>query len=721
MRTNSIGRRQPDPLPLTWEVPAGLVLTWLCLAGAALLAGQATAGLVTGRGWLWPDSPHLLAAAGGLLTGHVGAGVSGTPLPAWLVYLLIGVFQVLLLAVSVWAGIRFWASVGPGRRYGMATRVEAETVLGVGRLRRVRRIIRPDLYGPASHRGIRAAATRRRTGPSTQTTVTAVSSTDSAHVAQTGANGADVPVDAQGRRARFVPAAVGWRLGAGQLPRCGDLWVPYDRTAGVYGPQGSGKTLDLLTPALLAAPGAALVTLTKVEDLLLTVDARSSGGRPVVVLDPFGLAPGLPELVWDPVDGCVDSMVAERRAKAFTAGTVKGAVAGGSGDSAARFYAAEGAKVLQAFFHAAALTGRSIQDVLEWVSNPRQASLPQEILQSHPDAAPFWHGLLHGALHGDDRTAGNTATTVQQAMALFFQQSLRARCTPGPGRPATDLADLIAKGGTIYLLGRDDPYTSASPLMTAIAEHVLDTALLVATASPSGRLCPSFLACLDELPSTAPLPTLRTRMANERALGLSFIYAAQTWRQLVICYGEDEARALFGLTNVIAVFGGGKDGIFNKELSDLIGTSRVSRTTYSRGRNSGGTSYAGADEPILRPEEIRLLPERHALVIADNAKPLIARLTRCIDGKPGNALLAGQAVVKARVGAARARQVPSFARTRTALAAAHRLDLTVPTVAATVPGKAASGSGSPGETPRHDAAVAASSSAASRAGSGQSW
>ena len=60
-------------------------------------------------------------------------------------------------------------------------------------------------------------------------------------------------------------------------PRGGDLWVPWDRTAGVIGPQGSGKTLDLLTPALLAAPGAALVTLTKVDDLLLTLTARSTG------------------------------------------------------------------------------------------------------------------------------------------------------------------------------------------------------------------------------------------------------------------------------------------------------------------------------------------------------------------------------------------------------------------------------------------------------------
>jgi len=707
-----IGRRRPDPTPWGWEVPTAGLLAWLCVAAAGLLAAQAAAACLTGHGWLWPDSPHLFPALGGLLTGHVGAGVDapdGLPAPLLVVVAAV-VLELVLLLVTVWAARWFWTTAGPGRREGMATRADAETALGAGRLRRVRKLIRPDLYGPAGnrHRAPRTTAGGRpRVDVASVADVALAAGTVDGGIAAVRAgrvrfnrpprqpvddassspvHQAIVRTDVAGgagsqKHARFSPAQVGWRLGSGAVPQAGDLWVPFDRTCGVYGPQGSGKTLDLLTPALLAAPGAALVTLTKAEDLLLTVDHRATGldgrlvGRPVAVLDPFGLAPGLPELVWDPVDGCVDSMVAERRAKAFTAGTVRGAVAQGSGDSAARFYAAEGAKVLQAYFHAAALTGRTIEDVLEWVANPRGATTPEEILRTHPHAAPFWHGLLHGALHGDDRTAGNTTTTVQQAMALFFQASLRARCTPGPGRPATDLADLIARGGTIYLLGRDDPYASASPLMTAIAEHVLDTALQVANASPFGRLCPPFLACLDELPSTAPLPTLRTRMANERALGLSFIYAAQTWRQLVICYGEDEARALFGLTNVIAVFGGSKDGLFNRELSDLIGTSRVSRTTYNRGRNSAGTSYASADEPILRPEEIRLLPERHALVIPENAKPLIARLTRCVDGTPGRRLQAAQAAVKARVTAARGHQQPVFARTTAAVAAAHRLDL----------------------------------------------
>src|SRR5665811_2256006 len=206
---------------------------------------------------------------------------------------------------------------------------------------------------------------------------------------------------------RFDPTQVGWRLGRSHAPHGGQLWVPFDRTTGVYGPQGSGKTLDLLTPALLTAPGAALVTLTKPEDLYLTVGARAVGNRPVHVLDPFDLAPGVPALVWDPVDGCADSMTAERRAKAFTAGTVGGAVSRGAGDDAARFYAAEAAKVLQAYFHAAALAGASLDDVLMWVADPQNAMQPEEILRTHPAAAPFWDGLLRGALHGDHRTAGN--------------------------------------------------------------------------------------------------------------------------------------------------------------------------------------------------------------------------------------------------------------------------------------------------------------------------
>ena len=322
-------------------------------------------------------------------------------------------------------------------------------------------------------------------------------------------------------------------------------------------------------------------------------------------------------------------MIAERRAKAFTAGTVKGAVSGGTGDEAARFYAAEAAKVLQGYFHAAALTGQTLDDVLRWVANPTAATEPAEILRrpparravlARPAARGAARGRPHRRQHHHHRPAGH-----EPVLPSRHPPPLHPRTRP----PGTDLADMIRRRGTIYLLGREDPYASASPLMTAVAEHVLDTALLLANASPwGGRLCPPCWPVLDELPSTAPLPTLRTRMANERALGLSFIYAAQTWPQLTAIFGEHEARALFGLTNVLVMFGGSKDVAFNQEISDLLGTVRVGRVTHNTGGfHGGGRSYSGDDIAIMRPEEVRQLPERQALVIAENGKPIIAKLT----------------------------------------------------------------------------------------------
>jgi type IV secretion system protein VirD4 len=605
----SAGRSQPDVGPTGWEIPVAAALVWLTAGALLLPAGRAAAALLSGGGWVWPDgSTALVASVGGLLTGELADGLDAAqaaalPSPA-VVYAVTAAALGLFLAGSggaAWAGHRLL-----GGRSGMATGSQVADVLGRIRLRRVAAVVRPDLTG----------------------------------------------------KRRAADADVGWRLGRAAVPAAGELWVPFDRTTGVYGSQGSGKTLDLLAPALLDAPGAALVTLTKAEDLLLTVDARADGDRPVAVLDPFGAVPGLAELVWDPVAGCADPMVAERRAKAFTAGTVAGAVTGGVASSAARFYAFEAAKVLQAFLHAAALTGGTVEDVLTWAAHPQAATQPADVLRGHPEAAPFWDGLLHGALHGDPRAAGNTATTVQQALALFFQADIRRRCTPGPDRPATDIAALLTAGGTIYLLGREDPYASASPLMTAVAEQVLDTALQLATTAPTGRLCPPLLACLDELPSTAPLPTLRTRMANDRALGVSFLYAAQTWRQLVCVYGEDEARTLFGLTNVVVAFGGGKDGAFYRELSDLFGTTRVRRTSYAHRGAGWSRSTHGETVPVLRGEEIRHLPPGRALVVAENAPPLIARLTRCLTGPRGLQLLAAQAAARSRVTAARAGDPP---------------------------------------------------------------
>ena len=162
-------------------------------------------------------------------------------------------------------------------------------------------------------------------------------------------------------------------------------------------------------------------------------------------------------------------------------------------------------------------------------------------------------------------------------------------------------------------------------------------------------------------------------MANERALGISIIYAAQTWRQLASVFGETEARAIFGLTNVLVMFGGSKDGQFNREVSDLVGTVRVARTTWQLGQ-TGGRSAHGDDMLILRPEEVRQIPEKHALVIAENSKPIIAKLTRCIEGRAGEQLRSQQKDVRGRLNESRSHSIAAEARAVAALAASRRIE-----------------------------------------------
>ena len=78
---------------------------------------------------------------------------------------------------------------------------------------------------------------------------------------------------------------------------------------------------------------------------------------------------------------------------------------------------------------------------------------------------------------------------------------------------------------------------------------------------------------------------------------------------------------------------------------------------------------------MLRPGDIRRIPERHALVVAGTAPPIIARLRRCLDGKDGQQLTTELDAARARVSRARPDSVDVEQRTAAALAYArdHRL------------------------------------------------
>jgi type IV secretion system protein VirD4 len=101
--------------------------------------------------------------------------------------LIAGCMFVLKLVLERW---------GPTRMKGMASSGDAKRLLGVTRLRKVRAVVpaRPLQQAPAAS-----------------------------------------------MKMIFTPGEVGWRLGRAHEPRGGELWVPWDRTTGVIGPQAAAR------------------------------------------------------------------------------------------------------------------------------------------------------------------------------------------------------------------------------------------------------------------------------------------------------------------------------------------------------------------------------------------------------------------------------------------------------------------------------------------------
>jgi hypothetical protein len=141
--------RRHDPYPWTWEIPLGIVLVILNVLVCGVHLGRGIANVLGGAGWAFPRRADLFRSLPAVLRGDAAAGLDGfngsisSPSAVWMwavateVMLLAFCLVVLKLVLDRW---------GPGRLRGMASRGEAERLLGVTRLRKVRTVVRPDLY-----------------------------------------------------------------------------------------------------------------------------------------------------------------------------------------------------------------------------------------------------------------------------------------------------------------------------------------------------------------------------------------------------------------------------------------------------------------------------------------------------------------------------------------------------------------------------------------------
>jgi len=590
----TLGRQDQGAPLVSWRVRANI--TMCLLAGCALLAWHA-AVFLTADGVGLTD---LRTTARALLHGRPLAGLAGAhPASATLTLSVWGVLLVVLFAGFVGWAFTFGAWRARRRRgKGFADNSQIRDGLGLAHARASAAQTRPGL----------TATERKR-----------------------------VPIE-----------QVGLPIGTSTTGE--PVVLSLEDHAVVIAPTGAGKSVEVMIPAALTAPGALVVTCTRADILDVIAETRTSAGpnaangtgnpRKVWVFDPLDRL-GWPEpMVWNPVAGCRDGQTAVSRGLAFAAGL--GADDRSSTNSS--FFRANAASALTRLLHAADLDGRPVADVIAWaVHLDDGAEEAQELIRLSTDsqAEPLWAGMLRSVATGAEETVSSSRQTLAQAIEPMALRSVLRWVTPRAGVAAFDVARFVAGSDTLVLVGDANASTNVAPLCAMLLQEIVDTAKTVAARLPGGRLDPPLRLVGDEIANVAPLPKLVELATDARGFGMQLVLALQSLPQARRRWGADGANTLLDNMPAEILLGGITDPDTLGRYATLVGDVELTRATTSYDPDTGRATAASeqqTDRRVLRAEEARQIPAGHGLLIYRNRPAVLLALTAWFDRTDARAL-----------------------------------------------------------------------------------
>lgn len=405
-----------------------------------------------------------------------------------------------------------------------------------------------------------------------------------------------------------------WTLGRS---RGVTVHVSTEESLVIQGAPRSGKGLYVVINAILDAPGAVVTTSTRADNLVVTLKARASGGRPVTVFDPQGMS-GIPSsLRWSPVRGCEDPDMATRRGLVITADTEM------KGENAA--WQKRSLIVLQCLLHAAALCGEGVTAFRRWSSSPVLAREALEVL-GRPGAALGWQADLMGILEDDPRNTSNSWIGVSAAVAPLSSPKVLAALNPQDESEEFDPKAFIRDRGTLYLIGTRAGAAAAGPYLSALIDDIDNAAREMAFVSPGGRLEPPLSLILDEIANLAPWPGLPVALSDGGGIGISTLVVLQSLSQARSGWSIDEAATIWDSAIIKVIFGGGSDERDLRSLAGLLGERSLTLTTRSwssQGRQDGEQIR---ESPVIALDEIRRLPVGTALMLGRRTRPILLDL-----------------------------------------------------------------------------------------------
>jgi type IV secretory pathway TraG/TraD family ATPase VirD4 len=308
-----------------------------------------------------------------------------------------------------------------------------------------------------------------------------------------------------------------------------------ERAMLLLGPPRSGKTSAVMIPALIAHDGPAVCTSTKPDVAAATAPARGRSGR-CWLFDPTGGPDrlGLARLRWSPVRCAADWDGALLMARAMTAATGVGA-----GTTYGSHWAKRSQALLAPFLHAAALNGRDMETVVDWVL--RHELDEAGILLEQETASRLAFGSLLGILNTEERERASIFSAAADALDAYSSEA----ALDAAKDPNFDPAGFVASGDTIFIHAPAEEQAAAAPLVCGLLAEIRRAAY---QAHRAGQLRARLLFALDEAANIAPLEELPQIASEGGGQGLILLAAFQDLSQARQRWGEaaDGFLTLFG-------------------------------------------------------------------------------------------------------------------------------------------------------------------------------
>lgn len=426
-----------------------------------------------------------------------------------------------------------------------------------------------------------------------------------------------------------------------------------------------GKTVALAVPAVLAAPGAVIVTTNKPDLYPLTRGARERSGE-VWVFDLQGVT-GSPQMNfwWNPLRG-IDRVSSARKLASFfvSAATQKGA-------RADAYFDGEAQDTLALYCLAAGLAGGDLVHVATWLGED-QSEIPAQILEAYgKDRAAE---SVREKQNLTERQRDGIFGMARRYLSVLSDDEYAAAVTPParaviavdgtvPGqrpqvyvhydvvthdRPELDPVAFAAGTDTLYALSMEGP-DSAAALTTALVGQIFDAATALGAQTPArtydqptrlpewvpprfrptakssgGRLEVPLVAVLDEATNTVRLGALPDQYSHFGGRGIIPIAILQNPQQGTRMWGQEEFDGM--IAGAVHFYGGNvKDRKYLSDLSEQIGRHEVPTTTRSSGRGGGSTSRGWQERPILSVDDLAALPKDRAIVSFPGNRPVLVK------------------------------------------------------------------------------------------------